>query len=125
MKDQSSSKRFAKNLWSLLVVSFVILAVGTVLGSYIFDPETGMNLSLNLASEALGTVAGVLFIQRYLDIVNQRESDKTNRMLSTSFGKLRQLINEKNNSDTKHKLRRRYSSRSSCRKKRSSLIHKA
>jgi hypothetical protein len=95
------------------------VSIGIVLGSFLLDPDTGTNLSLNLASEALGTVAGVLFIQRYLDIANQKEAEKTKRMISDNFRKLNKLLLEKENGNAQKSFKKqRYSSLSYGGKKR-------
>src|SRR5262245_39875148 len=95
MKSQSSLGSVRKNSWSSQVYWFVFVSIVIVVGTFLLDPEQANNLSLNITSEALGTAASILFIQRFLDIANQKDADKTNRMISDRFRKLNQRLTEK------------------------------
>ena len=107
MKWQSIYKVFLNNRWAILTLWALIVLVVNILSFFEIDRDLGISFAQNIAAEALGTVAGVLFIQRYVDIANQKEADQTKEMITNNYNSLKNIIIEDHSNGNQSRVRRR------------------
>ncbi len=104
-------------IWKFLATGCLVLSIGGTFIFLLFDPETSINFSLNIATEAIGIVATVVFVQRYLDKANQKEIEQTNNIVKRNLNELKKSLVSKNNLEPRVTNRKHRSTENYSRKK--------
>jgi hypothetical protein len=125
MKSKSRANQNPEDRWSLYVRMFLVISTVVVMVSVLISADTVFSLSQNLISEAIGTAASILFIQRFLDRSSQKETERTNRMIKRNFNELKKSLVSKSNPESGKKTRKQRHSNSDYSRKKQNRFSKS
>ena len=109
-EENVTSQSYFVGIWRFLAIGCFVLSIGGTILFLFIDSATSINFALNITTEAIGIVATVVFVQRYVDKANQREIEQTNDIIKENLNELKDSLASKNKPETRLGQRKRYHS---------------